>query len=167
MRAGEIYETLVVSARMTAMIFAILIGAMIFANFVNVAGLLQLMDALVRSLDLSPMGVLLAVFVLYLVLGMVLESMSMMLLTVPIFYPLVVGQGFDPIWFGIFVVVVIEISLITPPVGMNVFVIRSTLPDTPTSTIFRGVLPFVAADIVRIVLIIAFPWLALALPGSF
>ena len=166
MRPREIYETLVASARMTAMIFAILIGAMIFANFVNVAGLLQLLDGLIRSLDLSPMGVLLSVFVLYLILGMVLESMSMMLLTVPIFYPLVVGQGFDPIWFGIFVVVVIEISLITPPVGMNVFVLRSTLPDTPTSTIFKGVMPFVVADILRLFLIIAFPWLVLALPGT-
>ena len=166
MRPREIYETLVASARMTAMIFAILIGAMIFANFVNVAGLLQLLDGLIRSLDLSPMGVLLSVFVLYLILGMVLESMSMILLTVPIFYPLVVGQGFDPIWFGIFVVVVIEISLITPPVGMNVFVLRSTLPDTPTSTIFKGVMPFVVADILRLFLIIAFPWLVLALPGT-
>ncbi|MGX1101154.1 TRAP transporter large permease [Amorphus sp. MBR-141] len=166
MRAREIYETLLASARMTAMIFAILIGAMIFANFVNVGGILQMLDGFLRGLDLSPLGVLLSVFVLYLVLGMVLESMSMMLLTVPIFYPLMMSYGYDPIWFGIFVVVVIEISLITPPVGMNVFVLRSTLPDTQTSTIFRGVMPFVAADILRLLLIIAFPWLVLVLPGS-
>ena len=166
MRGGELLSALVESARMTAMIFAILIGAMIFANFVNVAGVLQIMEGALRALDLSPMGVIFGVFVLYLVLGMVLESMSMMLLTVPIFYPLVIGYGFDPIWFGIFVVVVIEISLITPPVGMNVFVLRSTLPDTPLGVIFRGVMPFVAADIVRLAIIVFVPWLVLVLPST-
>jgi len=161
----EMFETLVESARMTAMIFSILIGAMIFANFVNVAGLLQVLDQALRNMNLTPMGVLFGVFFVYLVLGMVMESMSMMLLTIPIFYPLVIGYGFDPIWFGIFVVVVIEIGLITPPVGMNVFVLRSTLPDVKTSLIFHGVMPFVVADIIRLGLIIALPALALFLPG--
>lgn len=159
----DLIEVLVESARMTAMIFSILIGAMIFSNFVNVAGLFQMLEAGLRSLDLQPTSILLGLVVIYVVLGMVLESMSMILLTVPIFFPLATTYGFDPVWFGIFVVVLIEISLITPPVGMNVFVIRSTLPDTPTSAIFRGVIPFIFADIIRVLLLIAVPSIALVL----
>ena len=87
-----------------------------------------------------------AICVIYVVLGCVLESMSMILLTVPMFYPVVAHLGFDLVWFGIIVVVVTEISLITPPVGLNVFVLRGVLPDIPTATVFRGVLPFVGAD---------------------
>lgn len=163
MGPSELFDVLVESARMTAMIFAILIGAMIFSNFVNVAGLIQMLETSLRSLDLQPIAILIGLIVIYVALGMVLESMSMMLLTTPIFFPLAVAYGFDPVWFGIFVVVLIEISLITPPVGMNVFVIRSTLPDVPTSTIFRGVIPFIFADIVRIFLMVVMPSIALVL----
>jgi TRAP-type C4-dicarboxylate transport system permease large subunit len=98
------------------------------------------------------------------ILGTAMESLSMMLLTVPIFFPLVTSLGFDPVWFGILVVCVIEISLITPPVGMNIFVLSSVVPQLPTTTIWRGVLPFVAADVVRMAILIAFPALSLALP---
>jgi TRAP-type C4-dicarboxylate transport system permease large subunit len=98
------------------------------------------------------------------VLGTAMESLSMMLLTVPIFFPLVTSLGFDPIWFGIIVVCVIEISLITPPVGMNIFVLSSVMPSLPTATIWRGVLPFVGADLLRMAVLIAFPALSLALP---
>ena len=95
----------------------------------------------------------------------ILESISMMLLTVPVFYPVMQTLGLDLIWFGIVVVVVIEISLITPPIGLNVFVLKSTLPEVPLTNIFRGVLPFIAADIVRITLIVAIPSISLFLPG--
>ena len=95
-------------------------------------------------------------------LGCILESISMMLLTVPVFYPLMRALGFDLVWFGIVVVVVIEISLITPPIGLNVFVLKSMLPDIELTKIFRGVLPFIAADIIRITLIVAIPGISLA-----
>jgi len=98
------------------------------------------------------------------VLGMVFESLSMMLLTVPVFYPVVASLGFDLVWFGIVVVVVTEISLITPPVGMNVFVLSAVLRDIKTGTIFKGVTPFWMADIVRLMLIIFIPSIALILP---
>ena len=98
-------------------------------------------------------------------LGCILESISMMLLTVPVFYPLMRALGFDLVWFGIVVVVVIEISLITPPIGLNVFVLKSMLPDIELTKIFRGVLPFIAADIIRITLIVAIPGISLFLPG--
>ena len=98
-------------------------------------------------------------------LGCILESISMMLLTVPVFYPLMQALGFDLVWFGIVVVVVIEISLITPPIGLNVFVLKSMLPNIELTKIFLGVLPFIAADIIRITLIVAIPGISLLLPG--
>lgn len=161
------------SATASAMIFAIIIGAEIFSNFVTFAGLPDSLSDIVENLGLSPWTVLLVIVLIYMVLGCFLESLSMILLTVPVFYPLVSDLDFglailqDPdsvlIWFAIIVVVVTEISLITPPIGMNVFVLRSVLPDVSLSTIFRGVYVFWLADIVRLALIIALPSLSLAL----
>ena len=119
---------------------------------------------MVLQFDLHPILVVVAICAVYVVLGTAMESLSMMLLTVPIFFPLVTGLGFDPIWFGILIVCVIEISLITPPVGMNIFVLSSSLPDVRTTEIWRGVLPFVGADLVRIAILIAFPSITLFLP---
>ncbi len=99
-------------------------------------------------------------------LGTAMESLSMILLTVPIFFPLVQSMGFDPIWFGILVVCVVEIGMITPPVGMNIFVLRSVVPDVPTHAVWRGVLPFVAADVVRLTLLVAFPTISVWLPRT-
>ena len=114
----------------------------------------------------APLAVILTILVIYLLLGCMLEGLSMIMLTVPIFYPVVAAQGFDLIWFGIFVVILVEISLITPPVGLNVFVLNSTFRDIGLPTIFRGVLPFVTVDILRLILLIVFPALVLFLPES-
>ena len=103
---------------------------------------------------------------IYLVLGCVFESLSMLLLTVPIFFPLVTSLGFDPIWFGIIVVVVTEISLITPPVGLNVFVLKGVIGDVSTATIFKGVTPFWIVDIIRLALLVFIPSIVLFLPNS-
>lgn len=166
MRLHEFFGILIDTACMTAMLFMVIIGALIFSHFVNVGGLLQALNTLVHTLNLGPTGVLIGVLLVYIALGLVLESMSMLLLTIPIFYPLMMGYGFDPIWFGIIVVVVTEISLITPPVGMNIFVLRATLPDVETATIVRGVIPFVLADVVRLSLLAFIPILVLFLPNS-
>lgn len=165
MRLRECIRILVDTASMTAMLFAVIIGALIFSNFVNVGGLLQALDNWVHHMQLGPVSVLIGVLLVYMILGLVLESMSMMLLTVPIFFPLMTGYGYDPIWFGIIVVVVTEISLITPPVGMNIFVLRATLPDVPTGTIVRGVIPFVTADIVRLAILTTLPIVVMFLPN--
>ena len=159
------------SATASAMIFAIIIGAEIFSNFVTFAGLPDSLSEMVEGLGLSAWSVLLLIVLLYLVLGCFLESLSMILLTVPVFYPVIANLDFglsilqDPdavlIWFAIIVVVVTEISLITPPIGMNVFVLRSVLPDVSLGTIFRGVYVFWAADIIRLALIIGVPALSL------
>ena len=162
----SLYEVLVETARMTTMLFLVLFGALLFSNFVNIAGMPGDLADAIMAFGAHPTIVLLVIFAIYLALGCVIESISMMLLTVPVFYPVVVGLGVDPIWFGIFVVVAIEISLITPPVGLNVFVLRAVVPDVPTGTVFRGVAPFIAVDVVRILLLIAVPWLALILPST-
>jgi len=152
------------SAVTTAMIFAILIGALIFTGFINYSGLPESMLDFIREAGITPLLVILAMMACYLVLGCMLESLSMILLTVPLFYPLVAEMGYSLIWFGILVVVVTEISLITPPVGLNVFVLKTYLPNVPVRTIFSGVLPFVAADVIRLALLVAVPALSLWLP---
>ena len=158
-------DTLIQTARTTSMMFILLIGAIVFSNFINVAGLPRELSNWVLSFEASPMLVMLCILGVYLVLGCLLESLSMMLLTVPIFFPIVQSLGFDPIWFGIIVVVVIEISLITPPIGLNVFVMKLALPDVPTTTIFRGVGIFIIADILRLALLLLVPALVLFAPS--
>lgn len=159
-----LFHALIDTGRTTAMLFTVLIGALIFSDFITFAGLPAELLAFVRSFDLSPMGVMLIIVAIYLVLGMVFESLSMILLTVPIFYPLVQSLGFDLVWFGIVVVIVTEISLITPPVGMNVFVLSAVLQNVKAGTIFKGILPFWCADIVRLGLIVFVSSIALFLP---
>jgi C4-dicarboxylate transporter, DctM subunit len=104
--------------------------------------------------------------VMYLVLGCLMDAMAMIILTVPIIFPVVMALGFDPIWFGVIIVMTVELGLIHPPVGMNVFVIKSVVQDVTFSAIFKGVLPFIATDIVRLVILIAFPIIALWLPSQ-
>jgi tripartite ATP-independent transporter DctM subunit len=162
----ELWTILVETAKMTCIMFFVLFGAIMFSNFVNLAGLPDDLRTIVLGVGAQPEVVLVTILVIYFLLGMVLESLSMMLLTVPIFYPVVDALGVDLIWFGVFVVVAIEISLITPPVGLNVFVLKTVIKDIDTKTIFRGVTPFVLIDIVRILLLIALPILALAIPNS-
>jgi len=155
---------LVDSARTTAMLFAIVIGASIFANLINFTSLPDDLKSWVTGLDVAPIVVILVICLIYIVLGTAMEALSMILLTVPIFFPLVMALGFDPVWFGILIVCVVEIGMITPPVGMNVFVLGSVLPDVPTGAIWRGILPFIGADVLRIGVLVAFPILTLWLP---
>ncbi len=161
-----VMQVLIETAQTTASLFTVLIGAWVFSNFVNLAGLPEGLRAAVNSAGLEPMMVILMILAIYVVLGCVFESLSMLLLTVPIFFPLVTGLGFDPVWFGIIVVVVTEISLITPPVGLNVFVLKGVVGDVSTGTIFRGVTPFWIVDIFRLALLVLVPWLVLVLPNS-
>ncbi|EJO9868590.1 TPA: TRAP transporter large permease [Vibrio vulnificus] len=158
-------EILIDTAKTSASLFAVVISALILSNFVNRAGLPTALVELIQTANVTPMMALGLILVIYIILGCVFESMSMMLLTVPIFYPVIVELGFDPIWFGIIVVVVTEISLITPPVGLNVFVLSGLINDINTATIFRGVLPFWVADMVRLALIVLVPAIALYLPN--
>ncbi|MEP1767810.1 MAG: TRAP transporter large permease [Sulfitobacter sp.] len=147
----------------TAMMFFILFGALTFTNYVNMSGMTIDIQNFITHVTTGPMGFILVVLCIYLLLGCVLESLSMIMLTVPVFYPIAANLGIDLIWFGIFVVMVTEISYITPPVGMNAFVLRSVVSDVRLGTIFKGLVPFVFMDILRIALLTAFPILVLIL----
>jgi C4-dicarboxylate transporter, DctM subunit len=160
-----LFDILVESARTTSMLFVILIGALIFANFVNYTSMPADLKGMVEQFQIRPIWVIAAICVIYVVLGTAMEEMSMILLTVPVFFPLVVHLGFDPVWFGIIIVVIVEIGLISPPVGMNMFVLRALIPHVQTATIYRGVMPFMWADVVRLAILVAFPSISLLLPG--
>ena len=146
------------------MLFFILIGALIFSNCINETGMPEALLEWVKSFNAHPLAVVFAIMLVYVALGAVLDSMAMLLLTIPLFFdPVVNGLNLDPVWFGIIVVVVTEISLITPPVGMNIFVLNTVLPDVTTGTIFRGVTPFWMADLVRLTILVLFPSITLFL----
>ncbi len=167
----QFFEVLAETAVTTSMLFVVLIGALIFANFVNDAGMPTELASFITGLKVAPLVVILVILLIYIALGCVFESLSMLLLTVPVFVPVVAALdlGLGPeetlIWFGIVVVVVTEISLITPPVGMNVFVLRGVLTDVRTGTIFAGVTPFWIADIGRLTLLVLVPPISLFLPS--
>jgi tripartite ATP-independent transporter DctM subunit len=153
------------AGRTTGTIFTVGFGALIFSNFVNVAGLPRDLVAIIDAVDVSPIGVVLVICLILIVLGMVFDALAMILLTVPVFFPIVASLGLDPIWFGIIVIIVVEIGLITPPIGLNVFVVKSVAPDVPLGEIFKGIVPFFFASVVGLALIILFPAIALFLPG--
>ena len=159
------YECLMETLRTTAMLMFIILGAWIFAYFVVQTRLPVALVELIEFFGLAPWAVILMILAFYIVLGCVLESVAIILVTVPVFLPVISALGYDTVWYGILMVVVVEVGLITPPVGLNIFVIRAQLPDVPLSTVFRGIVPFLAADAVLIALLLVFPQLALWLPG--
>lgn len=152
------------TASMVGMIFFILIGAAVFNYFIELSGLTDWMMATIASAGLAPFALLLVVIVFYIVLGCFMDSLSMVLLTVVPMYTLITGVGYDPIWFGVLLVCVTEIGLITPPIGMNLFVVQGSVPGLSLATIVRGILPFIVADVVRIAILVALPILVLWVP---
>ncbi len=157
-------DSAVETLRTTGMIFLILIGAGLFNYFIEISGLPSLLVGSIEDTGLSPFAVLLIIMLFYVVLGCFMDSLSMILLTVPFVFPVVSALGFDPVWFGILLVTVAEIGLITPPVGMNLFVVQGVAPGLKQATVIRGILPFFAADVVRLTLLLAFPVITLWLP---
>lgn len=149
----------------TSVVMLILMGATVFGPFLARSGLPAEIGAFLTGLDIGPYGVLAVIVLFYLVMGCFLEGFSMMVLTMPIFFPVITGLGFDPIWFGVIVVIAMEMGLITPPVGVNVFIVKSVAPRVPIGEIFIGVAPFLAAMLLMIVLLAALPELALYLPN--
>ena len=158
------FDALVESSITTTMIFVVTFGALVFSNFINIAGLTDAMVNWITGLHASPLGVVLAICLIYILLGCVFDSLAMLILTVPVFTAILKPMGVDLIWFGIIVIIVIELGLITPPIGMNVFVVNAAIPDVNIWTVFRGVWPFIIAMIACLALVIAFPSLATLLP---
>ena len=163
-RAG-IREALLSATRTSAAVFTVLIGALLFGYFLTITQTPQKLTEFLTGLGIGRYGVLALIMVMYLVLGCLMDAMAMIILTVPIIYPVILQLGFDPIWFGIIIVMTVELGLIHPPVGMNVFVIKSVVKDVSFMTIFKGVIPFVVTDILRLIILIAFPIIALWLPN--
>ena len=161
---AQIREALLQATRTSAAVFTVLIGALLFGYFLTITQTPQKLTEFLTGLGVGRYGVLAMIMVMYLVLGCLMDAMAMIILTVPIIFPVIVQLGFDPIWFGIIIVMTVELGLIHPPVGMNVFVIKSVVKDVSFITIFKGVLPFVATDLIRLVILIAFPVIALWLP---
>ena len=160
------FDCLMETVRTSAMIFTILIGAILLNNFLILSAVPDAIGDWIGGLAYSSTSILIIILVVYLVMGCALDSLAMILLTIPIFFPVIQKLGFDPIWFGIIVVMVVELGLITPPVGMNVFIIKGMAADVPLGKIYRGVLPFVIAQIMLIAIIVAFPEIATWLPST-
>jgi C4-dicarboxylate transporter DctM subunit len=158
-------EALLLATRTAAAVFTVLIGALLFGYFLTITQTPQKVTEFLTSLGVGNYGVLALIMVMYLVLGCLMDAMAMIILTVPIIFPVVTALGFDPIWFGVIIVMTVELGLIHPPVGMNVFVIKSVVKDVTFTTIFKGVLPFVATDILRLIVLISFPVIATYLPS--
>ncbi|MGR3503999.1 TRAP transporter large permease [Pseudaestuariivita sp.] len=154
------------TASNTGLIFVIIIGASVFSYFATLSGLPAATVAWIESLGLPPLAVIFALTLFYIVLGSIFDTIAAMVLTLPFVYPLVISMGYDPIWWGVVNIVVIELGMITPPIGINVFVLHSMADDLPLSKIFKGVIPFLLADVVRLVILILIPGLSLWLPGA-
>ncbi len=161
----QILDSLLQATRTAAAVFTVLIGALLFGYFLTITQVPQKLTVALTGLGIGSYGVLALIMVAYLVLGCLMDAMAMIILTVPIIFPVITELGFDPIWFGVIIVMTVELGLIHPPVGMNVFVIKSVVKDVSFSTIFKGVLPFVATDILRLIILILFPIIALYLPS--
>jgi C4-dicarboxylate transporter DctM subunit len=162
---AEIRASLLQATRTAAAVFTVLIGALLFGYFLTITQVPQTVTEFLTGLGIGSYGVLALIMIMYLVLGCLMDAMAMIILTVPIIFPVVTQLGFDPIWFGVIIVMTVELGLIHPPVGMNVFVIKSVVQDVTFSAIFRGVLPFIVTDILRLIILIAFPMIALWLPA--
>jgi tripartite ATP-independent transporter DctM subunit len=161
---ADIRHSLLQATRTAAAVFTVLIGALLFGYFLTITQTPQKVTEFLTGLGVGRYGVLALIMLMYLVLGCLMDAMAMIILTVPIIFPVIKSLGFDPIWFGVIIVMTVELGLIHPPVGMNVFVIKSVVKDVKFSTIFVGVLPFILTDLIRLVILIAFPIIALYLP---
>ena len=161
---ADIRSSLLQATRTAAAVFTVLIGALLFGYFLTITQTPQKVTEFLTGLGVGRYGVLALIMLMYLVLGCLMDAMAMIILTVPIIFPVIKSLGFDPIWFGVIIVMTVELGLIHPPVGMNVFVIKSVVKDVKFSTIFVGVLPFILTDLIRLVILIAFPIIALYLP---
>lgn len=161
----KILLSLLQATRTAAAVFTILIGALLFGYFLTITGTPQKVTAFLGGLGIGSYGILLLIILMYLVLGCIMDAMAMIILTVPIVYPVILALGFDPIWFAVIVVMTVELGLISPPVGMNVFVIKSVVPELSFARIFKGVTPFIITDVIRLALLIAFPVIVTWLPS--
>jgi tripartite ATP-independent transporter DctM subunit len=166
LRLGAFWSVMAETTATTAMIYALIFGAQIFSFFVGVSTLAHIATAYVGSLNWSPLAVIAVILLGYLMLGSLMEAFAVMVITVPIVTPLVLSLGYDLVWWGIIMLIVVEVGMIHPPLGLNVFVLKSILPDVPLWTIYKGVAPFCAMDLLKLILMVLFPAITLWLPST-
>ncbi|MBO0332035.1 TRAP transporter large permease [Sneathiella sp. CAU 1612] len=166
MRTKELKDALFETAKLTVMIFSIIWGVLVFVRFLGFSGLPEAFAEWILGLPLPPTAIIILILCGYAILGMFMDAIGMLLLTLPVVFPAVIALGYDPIWFGIIVVKMVEICLITPPIGLNCYVVNGVRPDIPLSDVFRGIGPFFVADVLTVALFIAFPWLITWLPQT-
>jgi len=166
MRWHTLQDALLETAKLTVMIFSIIWGVLAFVRFLGFSQIPAAFESMIVGLDLPPVVILLMILMGYTILGMFMDAIGMLLLTLPVVYPAVMALGYDPIWFGIIVVKMAEVCLVTPPIGLNCFVVNGVRPDIPLGDVFRGIGPFLIADVITIGLLIAFPEIVLWLPRS-
>ena len=165
-KISQVPSILIETVTMTAMLYLIIIGAHVFGPFLALTHIPETLALSLKEMGLGPYSTLLLILIGYIILGMFFDGLAMLVVTLPVVFPIITGFGFDPIWFGVVAVVVIEMGLITPPVGINVFVVKGVAANVPMSVIFRGVLPFWFAMAVCLVLLVLFPEIALYLPSQ-
>jgi tripartite ATP-independent transporter DctM subunit len=165
MKMKQLKEAMFETAKLTVMIFSIVWGVLMFVRFLGFAGLPDAFAEFIAALDMPPVMILIMILVGYAILGMFMDAIGMLLLTLPVVYPAVMGLGYDPIWFGIIVVKMVEICLITPPIGLNCYVVNGVRPDIPLQDVFRGIAPFFIADVVTVAVFITWPATITYLPS--
>lgn len=164
MRWAQLSEALLETAKLTVMIFSIIWGVFVFVRFLGFARLPEAFTGWIVSLPMDPLLIMICILLAYAVLGMFMDAIGMLLLTLPVVYPAVVALGYDPIWFGIIVVKMVEICLVTPPIGLNCYVVNGVRPDIPLADVFRGIGPFFVADVLTVAALVAFPAIITWLP---
>lgn len=163
MRFAGLRRSLNETLALSAIIFFMLLGAEALGYFISVSRLSYTMATWIGGLAVSPMIVLICILIMYFLLGLFMDALAMLVITIPVVYPIIVALGFDPVWFGIIAVLTVELGLITPPMGMNIFVIKAMAPHIKLADMFRGVAPFIVSDLIRLVIIVAFPAISLVL----
>ena len=161
---AQVMDSFAESVRTSGALFTMLIGAMLFSTFLTITQAPQQLVGWLSGLALPPFGILTLLLVMYFFLGWFLDSIAMIIITVPVVFPVITALGFDPLWFGVLLVISCEMGMLTPPYGINVFVINAVVPSISIPRIFRGVMPFIGIDIVRLALVAAIPGIALVIP---
>lgn len=162
---ANLSTSLLNSLRATGMVFVMIVGAMLFNSFLTISGITRGLAEFVTSLPFPPTLIMVTILFMYLILGCVMDAWAMLLIVVPIMFPIIISLGFDPIWFGVISVIMMEMGLITPPVGMNIFIMAGMARDIPITTMFKGITPFIIALAACVSLLLAFPQIALFLPN--
>lgn len=163
MRLKGIKDSLIETLALSAVVFFMLLGAEALGYFISVSRLSFSLAEMIGGLNVSPMVILLCIIAMYFILGLFMDALAMLVITIPVIYPVILSLGFDPVWFGVIAVLTVELGLITPPMGMNIFVIKAMAPHIKLSDMFKGVMPFIISDLVRLAVLVIFPVLSIGL----